>query len=326
MHTLIDPALLADLAAPHPPAERLQRLASQLRAHFHCGAVVLLRLEEEHLRPMAMDGLVPEALGRRFAVRQHPRLAAILARREVVCFDHDSTLPDPYDGLLDTLVGAPLPVHDCMGVALWVEERPWGVLTLDALRTGTFGAPERAALAHCARLAEAAVRMAQLEREVQALRLAPPARAAAPAEGAAPAADPDAEIVGQSPALTQLLHELRVVASSALPVLLDERLRDRELGVLDLLTRVGVTNRFPLEAQRRQWWGKFYHRPPGGESWADVALRVRSFLRDLPDAPGDPRAVLFVHDAVVMLLRYVCEGLDEHTLLQLQSSDPVRNA
>ena len=210
MHTLIDPALLADLAAPHPPAERLQRLASQLRAHFHCGAVVLLRLEEEHLRPMAMDGLVPEALGRRFAVRQHPRLAAILARREVVCFDHDSTLPDPYDGLLDTLVGAPLPVHDCMGVALWVEERPWGVLTLDALRTGTFGAPERAALAHCARLAEAAVRMAQLEREVQALRLAPPARAA----------DPDAEIVGQSPALTQLLHELRVVASSALPVLL----------------------------------------------------------------------------------------------------------
>ena len=220
MHTLIDPALLADLAAPHPPAERLQRLASQLRAHFHCGAVVLLRLEEEHLRPVAMDGLVPEALGRRFAVRQHPRLAAILARREVVCFDHDSTLPDPYDGLLDTLVGAPLPVHDCMGVALWVEERPWGVLTLDALRTGTFGAPERAALAHCARLAEAAVRMAQLEREVQALRLAPPARAAAPAEGAAPAADPDAEIVGQSPALTQLLHELRVVASSALPVLL----------------------------------------------------------------------------------------------------------
>lgn len=115
-------------------------------------------------------------------------------------------------------------------------------------------------------------------------------------------------------------------AGSALPVLLDERLRDRELGVLDLLTRVGVTNRFPLEAQRRQWWGKFYHRPPGGESWADVALRVRSFLRDLPDAPGDPRAVLFVHDAVVMLLRYVCEGLDEHTLLQLQSSDPVRNA
>ena len=41
--------------------------------------------------------------------------------------------------LLDTLVGEPLPVHDCMGVSLWVDGQPWGVLTLDALQTGTFG-------------------------------------------------------------------------------------------------------------------------------------------------------------------------------------------
>ena len=53
-------------------------------------------------------------------------------------------------------------------------------------------------------------------------------------------------------------------AGVELPVLLDERLRDRELGVLDLLTWKGVLNRFPLEAERRQWLGKFYHRPPGG--------------------------------------------------------------
>jgi broad specificity phosphatase PhoE len=115
-------------------------------------------------------------------------------------------------------------------------------------------------------------------------------------------------------------------ARSPLPVLLDERLRDRELGVLDLLTREGVARRFPLEAQRRQWWGKFYHRPPGGESWADVALRLRSFLTDLPAATSADRVVLVVHDAVVMLVRYVLEGLDEHTLLQLGAADPVRNA
>ena len=63
----------------------------------------------------------------------------------------------------------------------------------------------------------------------------------------------------------------------------DERLRDRELGVLDLLTTRGVESRFPLEAERRRWLGKFYHRPPGGESWADVALRLRSF------SPSSPR-------------------------------------
>ena len=141
--------LLADLSTDLPQAVRLQRLVDHLRARFHCGAVALLQLEQDHLRPVAVDGLVREALGRRFAVGQHPRLAAILARREVTCFDHDSTLPDPYDGLLDTLVGEPLPVHDCMGVSLQMDGQPWGVLTLDALQTGTFGDAARAALADC---------------------------------------------------------------------------------------------------------------------------------------------------------------------------------
>ena len=115
-------------------------------------------------------------------------------------------------------------------------------------------------------------------------------------------------------------------SSSELPVFVDERLRDRELGVLDLLTRRGVANRFPLEAERRQWWGKFYHRPPGGESWADVALRLRSYLNEvLISSPAD-RIVLVVHDAVVMLVRYILEALDEQTLLQIGATTPVKNA
>lgn len=115
-------------------------------------------------------------------------------------------------------------------------------------------------------------------------------------------------------------------AGAQLPIVADERLRDRELGVLDLLTDEGVASRFPLEAQRRQWWGKFYHRPPGGESWTDVALRLRSFLAELPAATDAERVVLVVHDAIVMLIRYLLEGLDEHTVLQLEAAEPVRNA
>jgi broad specificity phosphatase PhoE len=115
-------------------------------------------------------------------------------------------------------------------------------------------------------------------------------------------------------------------AGSDVPIIADERLRDRELGILDLLTNEGVARHFPLEAQRRQWWGKFYHRPPGGESWTDVALRLRSFLGDLPAATDAERVVLVVHDAVVMLIRYLLEGLDEHTVLQLEAADPVKNA
>jgi broad specificity phosphatase PhoE len=104
----------------------------------------------------------------------------------------------------------------------------------------------------------------------------------------------------------------------------DERLRDRELGVLDLLTASGVAARFPEEARRREWLGKFYYRPPGGESWTDVALRLRSLLRDVEQLPAE-RVALVCHDAVILLLRYVCEGLTEAELLAIASSTAVRN-
>jgi broad specificity phosphatase PhoE len=111
-----------------------------------------------------------------------------------------------------------------------------------------------------------------------------------------------------------------------LPIRIDERLRDRELGILDLLTTTGVQNLFPAEAQRRAWLGKFYYRPPGGESWADMALRVRSLLLDLerPDIP--PRVLLVCHDAMILIFRYVCEGMREADLLAVASSGSIRNA
>jgi broad specificity phosphatase PhoE len=110
------------------------------------------------------------------------------------------------------------------------------------------------------------------------------------------------------------------------PVTVDERIRDRELGVLDLLTTIGVAARFPGEAARRQWLGKFYHRPPGGESWADVALRVRSFLRDLDLEEPGKRVLVVAHDALVLLFRYVCEGLSEQEILSIALTNPVANA
>jgi len=206
---------MADLVADLPPAVRLQRLVSSLRAHFRCGAVALLQLEEDHLRPVAVDGLVQDALGRRYAVGQHPRLAAILGRRGVTCFHHDSTLPDPYDGLIDEHAGQPLPVHDCMGASLHVEGQPWGVLTLDALQVGTFDAEARAELQRLTMLVEAAVRTTRLEAEIRALRAV---RGAAASDAAA--AGTGSEVLGQSPAIAHLLHELQVVADSELPVLL----------------------------------------------------------------------------------------------------------
>lgn len=115
-------------------------------------------------------------------------------------------------------------------------------------------------------------------------------------------------------------------AGSSLPVRLDERLRDRELGILDLLTWLGVQRRVPREATRRRWLGKFYHRPPGGESWADVVLRLRSFLHEALAEDHADRLVLVSHDAVITLVRYVCERMREAEVLELAARQPVLNA
>lgn len=135
------------------------------------------------------------------------------------------------------------------------------------------------------------------------------------------------ESVWSSPyvrAATTAATALRVAGMDP-TVRLDERLRDRDLGVLDGLTGRGVAARFPAEAARRARLGKLYHRPPGGESWADVALRVRSLLADLDHTEPGRRVLVVTHDAVVLLLRFVCEGLTETTLLQIER-ETVPNA
>jgi broad specificity phosphatase PhoE len=62
------------------------------------------------------------------------------------------------------------------------------------------------------------------------------------------------------------------------PICIDERLREKEFGVLDGLTTSGISSVFPEQAEFRRLLGKFYHRPPGGESWCDVVFRLRSLL------------------------------------------------
>jgi anaerobic nitric oxide reductase transcription regulator len=119
-------------------------------------------------------GLTRDAMGRRFLLSEQPRLAAIVASREVVAFEADSRLPDPYDGLVEGHPGQPLPVHDCMGMRLLQEGRTWGVLTLDGLRPGRFSPPDRERLNRLLPLVEAAVRVSRLERENQDLRQARP--------------------------------------------------------------------------------------------------------------------------------------------------------
>ena len=107
--------------------------------------------------------------------------------------------------------------------------------------------------------------------------------------------------------------------------IVDERLREREFGIFDRLTTIGIRERFPDEAAHRRRLGKFYHRPPGGESWADVVLRLRSMLNTISLHYCDKRVLIVCHQVVVLCFRYILEGLDEETILRIDKQSDVLN-
>ncbi|WP_238147053.1 histidine phosphatase family protein [Rhizorhabdus dicambivorans] len=108
-------------------------------------------------------------------------------------------------------------------------------------------------------------------------------------------------------------------------ICMDERLREKEFGVLDGLTSHGIRNIFPDQAGFRSTLGKFYHRPPGGESWCDVILRLRSLLDTISLHYSGRRVMIFAHQVVVLCLRYIVENMDEARILGIDREADVAN-
>jgi broad specificity phosphatase PhoE len=108
--------------------------------------------------------------------------------------------------------------------------------------------------------------------------------------------------------------------------IIDERLREKELGALDRLTHAGVAARFPAEVSTRTRVGKFYYRPPGGESWCDVVQRVRGVVGDIQRLYANEHVLVVTHQVVISSFRYVLDRLTEAQLLALGYAGEVGNA
>lgn len=105
----------------------------------------------------------------------------------------------------------------------------------------------------------------------------------------------------------------------------DERLREKEFGILDRLTTHGISHRYPELYDQRKHVGKFYFRPPGGESWCDVILRLRSVLDTITREYPRERVLIVGHQVTVNCFRYLLERLDESTILEYDRSGDVPN-
>ncbi|GAA3946326.1 histidine phosphatase family protein [Actinoplanes auranticolor] len=107
----------------------------------------------------------------------------------------------------------------------------------------------------------------------------------------------------------------------------DDRLVDRLTGELELLTDAAIRQRFPDEPARFEQAGEYAYRPPGGETFSDIADRLTSFLDDLNGKQAGRRVVVVAHDSVVLMMRFVIEGLELAALPGIVAEHgPIGNA
>jgi 2,3-bisphosphoglycerate-dependent phosphoglycerate mutase len=106
----------------------------------------------------------------------------------------------------------------------------------------------------------------------------------------------------------------------------DDRLVDRLLGKLEMLTRAAIEAQFPGEHERARAAGQYGYQPPGGESFRGIAERLTAFVADMNRDHAGQRVAVVAHDAVVLMMRSVIEGLSWDAIAEVERGGRVLNA
>lgn len=87
----------------------------------------------------------------------------------------------------------------------------------------------------------------------------------------------------------------------------DSRLAEAQRGIYHVLTEAEVGEKMPWELERKGREGLYHYRPPGGENWADVEMRVHSFFGTVARDCAGLRVLTIVHGHWLILARKLIE-------------------
>ncbi|MEV6557882.1 histidine phosphatase family protein [Nocardia sp. NPDC051756] len=125
---------------------------------------------------------------------------------------------------------------------------------------------------------------------------------------------------------SQLLEQELRAAGRDLPCHhIDQRLYDRHRGRLSTLSPIVVRERYPEESAKEAR-DPLGYRPPDGESFRDVADRLRGVVADLAADQRHRRVLIVAHDAVVLFLRQLLENLTEAEISAISEDGLAGNA
>ncbi|EDL53504.1 TPA: nitric oxide reductase transcriptional regulator NorR [Vibrio parahaemolyticus] len=213
MSSLIDQWLhiTQDLNSALTRQARFDTLLTTIREVLKCDSSALLLYEDQHFKPLAINGLAKEVLGRRFSINEHPRLEAIARAGDIVRFPSDSNLPDPYDGLIPNHDDK-LHIHSCIGLPLLIDDHLIGAITIDAFDPFQFDSLLNHELRFISALAAGGLHTALLLEQLET-------QTSLPRESFTEKRALNDDIIGESPEMKSLQQQINAVADTELSVL-----------------------------------------------------------------------------------------------------------
>lgn len=125
---------------------------------------------------------------------------------------------------------------------------------------------------------------------------------------------------------TRTLQTFSYIYPDVLPQV-DPRLAEAQRGIFHSNTIAEIEKYYPGEIQRRNLEGRYHYRPPGGENWPDVEMRIRSFVETLCYENSGQKVLLLVHGHWMCLFQRLIQNISiEDAHYRYENIGPVENA
>lgn len=106
----------------------------------------------------------------------------------------------------------------------------------------------------------------------------------------------------------------------------DPRLAEAQRGIYHTMTRDQIAAKYPEELARKEREGLYHYRPPGGENWPDIEMRVHSFLGTLIRDCSDKKVLIVVHGHWLVLFERLIQHFGIEEAVERYKQGVVENA